>query len=92
MISLSVLLSQSYTLEKALFGTLQMGVPHLEVSQSLAELAVPAARPKIEVKPDVEGDDDEEEQEEQWNRQQSRGPTVKKGSECPYLDTISRQV
>ena len=71
---------------------MQMGVQHPEASQSLAELAVPAARPKLEAKPALDGDDDEEEQEERWNRQQSRGPTVKKGSECPYLDTISRQV
>lgn len=34
----------------------------------------------------------EEEDEEEYKLQRRLGPSVKKGSECPYLDTISRQV
>ncbi len=42
-----------------------------------------------DAKQEAESDEDEY---EQIAIQQQRRPTVKKGSECPYLDTISRQV
>lgn len=39
-----------------------------------------------------ETSDSEEEDEELYKPKRRAGPTAKKGSECPYLDTISRQV
>lgn len=37
-------------------------------------------------------DDEEEEEEQQHALRQSSRPGMRKGSECPYLDTISRHV
>ena len=61
----------------------------------MAELGVPAARVKAEQKPAYGGPGEEEEEEDEvdeYAKPQRRGTAVKKGSECPYLDTISRQV
>jgi len=60
-----------------------------EAVTSLAELGVPSARVKAEEKPDS---GEEEDKMDEFLAPKRRGAAVKKGSECPYLDTISRQV
>ena len=70
--------------------------PASEAPTTLAELGVPTARVKSEEKPAYGRPEDDEQEEEdevdEYVRPQRRGTAVKKGSECPYLDTISRQV
>jgi hypothetical protein len=64
----------------------------VEQATSLAELGVPSAREKAEQKPDFGEDDEEDDERDEFVMPKRRGAAVKKGSECPYLDTISRQV
>ena len=64
---------------------------------SAADLDEPAVGVKEELQASENGEEQpkEESEEDEYDQiavQQSRGPAVRKGSECPYLDTISRQV
>lgn len=62
-----------------------------------AELQEPAVGLKKELQGSENGnaqadEDSEADEYEEVVVQQPRGPAIRKGSECPYLDTISRQV
>lgn len=71
--------------------------PKAEPVPDFTELQEPAAGVKEDLQPangagKRQRHSESEEEDEYYRAHQARGPVIKKGSECPYLDTISRQV
>lgn len=66
-----------------------------EPAATVATFDEPAAGIKAELQSggnEQSSEQCDEEKEEEYRAPRMRGQAVKKGSECPYLDTISRQV